>query len=129
MTQTLLIVFILLAATWLAVKAPARVRLSRAKHRSLAGHARIAKRVARLIPFYDFDESAFFDVDGAPGEVRAAREQGFERLAQLFRQNRPHSRSALSELKARAPTSPSSPAIACRSSFPVWCGSGFRRAS
>ncbi len=99
MTQTLLIVLSLLAAIWLASKILSRVRLSRAKHRSLAGHARIAKRIARLIPFYDFDESSFFDADGAPGEVRAARMRGFARLTQFFSQNRPRSQSALSELK------------------------------
>ena len=31
-----------------------RLRLSRAKHRSLAGHARIAKRIASLIPGYAY---------------------------------------------------------------------------
>ena len=30
-----------------------RLELSRAKHPSLAGHSRLAKRIARLIPFYD----------------------------------------------------------------------------
>ena len=27
---------------------------------SLAGHSRMAKRVARLIPFYEYDEAQFF---------------------------------------------------------------------
>jgi len=99
MTQTLLIAFGLMVLAWAALKLPARLRLSRAKHRSLAGHARIAKRVARLVPFYDFDEASFFDADGAPYEIRDARRHGFDRLARHFRQHRNRSRAALAELK------------------------------
>ena len=35
--------------------ARARLALSRAKHRSLTGHVRMSRRVAGLIPFYEFD--------------------------------------------------------------------------
>ena len=35
-----------------------RLQLSRAKHRSLAGHARMSRRLARLVPFYEYDEVA-----------------------------------------------------------------------
>ena len=62
-----------------------RLELSRAKHRSLAGHSRMAKRVARLIPFYEYDEARFFCADGAPDDVVALRRQGFANLAELFR--------------------------------------------
>ena len=34
-----------------------RLELSRAKHRSLAGHARMARRIASLAPFYAYDEA------------------------------------------------------------------------
>ena len=37
-----------------------RLELSRAKHPSLTGHSRMAKRVARLIPYYEYDEAQFF---------------------------------------------------------------------
>jgi glutamate-1-semialdehyde 2,1-aminomutase len=30
-----------------------RLELSKAKHRTLTGHARMARRVAALVPFYD----------------------------------------------------------------------------
>ena len=46
-------------------KVKARLELSRAKHRSLAGHARMSRRVAGLIPFYEYDEDRFFRCDGA----------------------------------------------------------------
>ena len=45
----------------------------------------VAKRVARLIPFYEYDEANFFAVDGAPDDVVALRRQGFANLAELFR--------------------------------------------
>ena len=66
-----------------ASKADARLALSRAKHRSLAGHARMSRRVARLIPFYEHGEDRFFRVDDAPDDVVAARAAGFARLAAL----------------------------------------------
>jgi len=62
-----------------------RLDLSQAKHRSLAGHARMARRLAAFVPFYDFDEPHFFSSDGAPAEVAARRRAGFERLSALYR--------------------------------------------
>ena len=61
-----------------------RLELSKAKHRTLTGHARIARRVASLVPFYDYDESRFFCSDDAPEAVAARRRAGFERLAALY---------------------------------------------
>ena len=43
-----------------------RLELSQAKHPSLNGHSRMAKRVARLLPFYAFEGDAFFNSDNAP---------------------------------------------------------------
>ena len=65
-------------------KVKSRLELSRAKHRSLAGHARIARGLAGLVPFYEFDEHEFFRSDGAPEEIAARRRRGFMRLAQLY---------------------------------------------
>src|SRR5262245_57819465 len=62
-----------------------RLALSKAKHRSLTGHARIARRVAALVPFYDYDEAHFFRSDNAPEEVAGRRRAGFMRLAELYR--------------------------------------------
>ncbi len=58
-----------------------RLALSRAKHPSLTGHARMAKRVAAQVPGYRYDEAAFFGSDGAPNAVQAQRRLGFMRLA------------------------------------------------
>jgi glutamate-1-semialdehyde 2,1-aminomutase len=61
-----------------------RLRLSRAKHRSLTGHSRMARRFAGLVPFYEYGEREFFRADGAPDDVAAARRAGFMRLAGVF---------------------------------------------
>ncbi len=79
-------------STWislgaLAALAPAirqRIQLSRAKHRSLAGHSRMAKRLARWLPGYSFGESQFFGCDGAPQSVQATRRAAFFELAQTL---------------------------------------------
>jgi glutamate-1-semialdehyde 2,1-aminomutase len=61
-----------------------RLQLSLAKHRSLTGHSRMARRFASLVPFYEYDESHFFRADAAPEEIAAARRAGFMRLAAIF---------------------------------------------
>jgi glutamate-1-semialdehyde 2,1-aminomutase len=66
-------------ATALA-KLKRRLELSRAKHRSLAGHVRMSRRIASLIPFYELDEDRFFGADGAPADVVALRRAAFARL-------------------------------------------------
>jgi glutamate-1-semialdehyde 2,1-aminomutase len=63
----------------------ARLELSLAKHPSLAGHARVARRVAALVPGYAYGEDRFFRSDGAPDEVEARRRAGFARLSALYR--------------------------------------------
>ncbi len=74
------------AALEAARRARARLRLSRAKHASLAGHSRLAKRIAGLVPDYAFDRRAFFRADDLPAAIAARREAGFERLAALYRE-------------------------------------------
>ena len=75
---------IALPAGALALAAPMikrRIDLSRAKHRSLAGHSRMAKRLARWLPGYAYEETEFFACDGAAPEVVARRRAAFEALA------------------------------------------------
>ena len=55
----------------LVPRARARLLLSSAKHASIQGHARWSKRLARLIPFYEYDEDRFFTCDDPPPEVAA----------------------------------------------------------
>ncbi len=87
------------ALAWALPKVRRRIELSRAKHRPLSGHARMAKRVVALIPGYAYDEEAFFGCDGAPPEVVARRRAGFAALADLYAQRYP--RTAASTALAR----------------------------
>ena len=66
-------------------KLKSRLRLSQAKHPSLSGHARIARRIAALVPFYEYGEARFFCCDDAPEEIAARRRAAFMRLAGLYR--------------------------------------------
>src|SRR3984957_18272071 len=89
------------AAAATAAVAPgvkARLALSRAKHRSLSGHSKMSRLVARLIPFYEFSIEDFFRSDGAPAEVATQRQDGFFRLARS-RQMTAEAASAISDLQ------------------------------
>ena len=84
-----MIILYLLAALVLSValrKLQLRLQLSFAKHRSLTGHARWSRRLAALVPFYEYGEDRIFSADGAPEEVAATRREGFMRLSGLFAQ-------------------------------------------
>jgi glutamate-1-semialdehyde 2,1-aminomutase len=70
----------------LLVAAKTRLELSRAKHPSITGHARMARRIASFIPFYDYDEARFFRADDAPNDIAAQRREGFMRLSRIFRE-------------------------------------------
>ena len=83
----------------LSPKIKQRIELSRAKHRSLAGHSRLSKRLARLLPGYSFDEARFFNCDGAPEAVTLRRRSGFEALAKTLQER--HARSLAMTAQAR----------------------------
>lgn len=89
-----------LALAALAAVLPAarqRLQLSAAKHPSLTGHSRMAKRVAAQVPGYSYGEAEFFGSDGAPADVQAQRRAGLLRLAALFRQRFPRSTALTAE--------------------------------
>src|SRR4051794_4811214 len=81
-------------------KLQARLALSRAKHRSLTGHSKMSKMVARLLPHYEFDIDGFFRSDGAPAEVALQRQDGFFRLASLYEQRYAKGRQMTAEAAA-----------------------------
>jgi glutamate-1-semialdehyde 2,1-aminomutase len=86
-------------------KAWRRLELSRAKHPSLTGHSRWAKRVAGQVPGYAYDEATFFASDGAPAEVVVQRQAGLQGLASLFRERYPRSLTCSSPAPTVCPTS------------------------
>jgi glutamate-1-semialdehyde 2,1-aminomutase len=100
MTDSLLLTA--LAAAGLAAAYPRlrqRLELSLAKHPSLTGHSRLAKRVAALVPGYAYDEARFFNADDTAPAVQARRRGGFARLAATL--NGRHSESIALTKQAR----------------------------
>jgi glutamate-1-semialdehyde 2,1-aminomutase len=97
-TNTLALYAVGSAALFVAVKkARARLQLSLAKHRSLAGHPRMARRVAALLPSYSYDEDQALAVDGAPPEVVAQRRAAFAALVARCQARYPKSLQASAE--------------------------------
>src|SRR6201991_800095 len=81
------------ATAVVAPKVKARLALSRAKHRSLAGHSKMSRRVARLIPFYEFSDSEYFHTDGAPPDIATRRRDAFFALGKLYAELYPKGRA------------------------------------
>ncbi|MEO1036621.1 MAG: aminotransferase class III-fold pyridoxal phosphate-dependent enzyme [Pseudomonadota bacterium] len=75
-----------------------RLLLSRAKHRSLTGHGRIARRLARLVPFYAYADDEVFGVDGADPALQQRRRQGFAALRERLLAKSEQSRAASKDL-------------------------------
>jgi len=73
------------AAATSVVALKKRLQLSQAKHRSLAGHARMSRWLAGFLPFYDYSEDRFFRSDGAPDDIAARRRDGLTRLSALHK--------------------------------------------
>ncbi len=86
------------AALWAGRRASGRLLLSRAKHKGLAGHPRMARRLARLVPPLSYDETQFFSADAAPEEIVARRRTAFAELRRVFGERYPKTSAALREL-------------------------------
>ena len=89
-----------LGATALAMpfmKLKRRLELSRAKHKSLTGHARMSRRVAQLLPFYEYDDARFFRSDDPPEEIAAQRIAGLMQLSAYFKDRFPKTLAATAE--------------------------------
>ncbi len=76
-----------------------RLDLSRAKHPSLRGHANMSKRVAKLVPFYEYTRDELFRADDAPAEIESSRREAFERLSTTMRDSKPISLERTKELE------------------------------
>jgi len=74
---------------YLIYKALVRLQLSRAKHPSLRGHSNWSRRVARLVPFFSYDETGFFASDGAPVSVVQQRRNAIRVLQSNAEQQSP----------------------------------------
>ncbi len=88
-----------IAVAWVAPRAVQRVQLSLAKHPSLTGHVRWAKRITGWLPGYAYDEDLFFASDAAAPQTVARRKAGFRRLAQTYTQRFPKSVAATAQAR------------------------------
>ncbi|QHJ00037.1 aminotransferase class III-fold pyridoxal phosphate-dependent enzyme [Xylophilus rhododendri] len=101
MNETFALSAVALAAlAWTLPAAHRRLQLSQAKHRSLGGHSRMAKRLACWIPGYAYDEQGFFASDDAPADVQQLRRQGLGRLSAVLGER--HKKSIAMTREARA---------------------------
>jgi glutamate-1-semialdehyde 2,1-aminomutase len=96
----------LAALSWAAPRALQRLQLSRAKHRSLAGHSRWSQRLARWLPGYELRDAAALAADGAPAAVQAQRQEALQALSRAWQERYPRgmaltaaAKTALSDLQ------------------------------
>ena len=87
------------ALTASLLKLKTRLELSKAKHPSLRGHSRWARRIAAQVPFYEYDDGQFFCSDDAPAQVAEQRRAGFMRLGELFGQRFAKTRALTAEVE------------------------------
>jgi glutamate-1-semialdehyde 2,1-aminomutase len=87
------------ALSVLLAKAKHRLDLSLAKHPSLAGHAGMARRIAALVPFYEYDEHRFFRTDYPPEDIAVRRQAAFKRLAALYRGRFPQTNALTAQVR------------------------------
>jgi glutamate-1-semialdehyde 2,1-aminomutase len=80
-------------------RAWARLQLSRAKHRSLAGHLRMGLRLSRLVKGYAYEGQGWFDSDGASPEFIRLRREGLARLRTHFTTTSPRTIEATRALE------------------------------
>ena len=90
-------------ALWLGRVGKQRLELSVAKHPSLTGHSRWAKRLTRWIPGVDYDEKAFFGSDGVPDHLVEQRKAGFRQLATSFSTRFPKSNALTAQARDSLP--------------------------
>ena len=88
----------------------------------------MARRLAKLVPFYEYDEQQFFRSDGAPDDVAERRRAGFMRLAELYRERFAETREAdRGDRSRRSPICSSPRPTACRSSTAASCAQHLQR--
>ncbi|MET0388163.1 MAG: aminotransferase class III-fold pyridoxal phosphate-dependent enzyme [Polyangiales bacterium] len=78
-----------LAVVWFGLRVSTRLLLSRAKHPSLRGHARISRWIARHVPAFTHADGFYFRSDGAPDVIEQRRRAAFTRLTELFQARHP----------------------------------------
>jgi glutamate-1-semialdehyde 2,1-aminomutase len=65
---------------YLIRKLQVRLQLSKAKHPSLRGHSKWSRRIAKIVPMFNYNESVYFCSDGAPENIANMRKIGLDQL-------------------------------------------------
>ncbi|MFK5984394.1 MAG: aminotransferase class III-fold pyridoxal phosphate-dependent enzyme [Pseudomonadota bacterium] len=90
-TYTLFILLSIFPTFWLLGKIRVRLQLSMAKHPSLRGHSKWSRRISKLIPYFEYDQYAFFNSDKAPETITKKRINAFNRLKEKLNKQYFHS--------------------------------------
>ncbi len=69
-----------IASAYVLRKVFIRLQLSVAKHPSLRGHSKWSRRIAKILPFFEYDKAEYFSTDGAPEHIANKRYEGLLRL-------------------------------------------------
>ena len=100
MNSSILVLTGVLALFWLIYKIHIRLQLSRAKHPSLGGHARISRRIARLLPYYEYPADRAFECDAAPEHIVKVRKTEFEALSHRLKEKAPRALQLSREMES-----------------------------
>ncbi len=100
-TTAIVCMLLIVAATLILRKTHRRLQLSLAKHPSLRGHAKWSRRLARLVPYYSFDDALYFACDGAPVDVASRRRTALTRLCNEFTEGQPDTLAFSESLRNR----------------------------
>lgn len=98
-TNIVLYIFYIALAIYILRKLYIRLQLSKAKHPSLRGHAKMSRRVAKWVPFYEYKGDQFFASDGAPQKLVEQRKAAFNQLKQRLAEKSPQTIAASQELE------------------------------
>jgi glutamate-1-semialdehyde 2,1-aminomutase len=78
--QWILYLLLCVATTLVLRKVAIRLRLSKAKHKSMRGHSKWSRRIAGWIKFFDYSPQQYFNIDDAPLDIVNQRIKAFDEL-------------------------------------------------
>ena len=91
---------LVLLITWvIAKKVWQRLQLSLAKHPSLGGHLRWAKRISGVIPSYSYTPNRWFNCDDAPDGIAQRRQAALKSLGDDLRDGSPKTLALTKKIK------------------------------
>ncbi|WP_068754137.1 aminotransferase class III-fold pyridoxal phosphate-dependent enzyme [Oleiphilus sp. HI0125] len=99
--EQFVLLMIALVIIYLLYRIAIRLQLSKAKHPSLLGHAKMSKQVAKLLPYYRYNDARVFNCDNAPEHIAAQRQASFNDLKERLTRLSPNSIAASKKLEGK----------------------------